>query len=140
MPIGKFFGSAYRLDARAQGVVRVDERRQTVTSDLQFSCASSAYEDAQISSNADQSDNRRPRSPLGNPASVDPTNGTSLGRNILLSNDLRLLSSRGTENHADMCDTTFGNEIKGIRLYQSLLSCANLDITTLNFDVSPEGI
>src|SRR5262249_46561763 len=32
MPIGKFFVSAERLGARAQGVVRVNERRQTVTS------------------------------------------------------------------------------------------------------------
>src|SRR5215471_5874149 len=32
MPIGKFFGSAYRLDARAQGVVRVHVWGQTVTS------------------------------------------------------------------------------------------------------------
>src|SRR5262245_32710033 len=32
MPIGKFCASAERLGARAQGVVRVDERRQTVTS------------------------------------------------------------------------------------------------------------
>ena len=32
MPIGKFFGSAYRLDARAQGVVRVRVWGQTVTS------------------------------------------------------------------------------------------------------------
>src|SRR5262249_7244934 len=30
--VGKFFASAERLGARAQGVVRVDERRQTVTS------------------------------------------------------------------------------------------------------------
>src|SRR6516164_607551 len=32
MPIGKFFGSAYRLDARAQGVVRVHVWGQMVTS------------------------------------------------------------------------------------------------------------
>jgi hypothetical protein len=32
MPIGKFFGSAYRLDARAQGVVRVHVWGHTVTS------------------------------------------------------------------------------------------------------------
>jgi hypothetical protein len=32
MPIGKFFGSAYRLAARAQGVVRVHVWGQTVTS------------------------------------------------------------------------------------------------------------
>ena len=32
MPIGKFVGSAYRLDARAQGVVRVHVWGQTVTS------------------------------------------------------------------------------------------------------------
>jgi hypothetical protein len=32
MPIGKFLASAERLGAWAQGVVRVKERRQTVTS------------------------------------------------------------------------------------------------------------
>ena len=32
MPIGKFFASAERLGARAQGVVRVNQRRQTITS------------------------------------------------------------------------------------------------------------
>ena len=49
MPIGKSFGSADRPGARAQGVVRVNAWRQTITSDRQFSCARSAYEDARIS-------------------------------------------------------------------------------------------
>ena len=49
MPIGKFFGSAERLGARAQGVVIVNARRHTITCDPQFGCARSAYEDARIS-------------------------------------------------------------------------------------------
>ncbi len=49
MPIGKSFGSAYRPGAGAQGVVIVNARRQTVTSDPQLRCARSAYEDARIS-------------------------------------------------------------------------------------------
>ena len=49
MPIGKFFGSAERLGARAQGVVIVNALIQMMISDRQFSYARSAYEDALIS-------------------------------------------------------------------------------------------
>jgi hypothetical protein len=49
MPIGKFFGSAERLGARAQGVVRVNVRRQKATYDHKFNYARSAYEGARIS-------------------------------------------------------------------------------------------
>jgi hypothetical protein len=48
-PIEKFFGSAECLGSRAQGVVIVNARKQTVTSDHQLSCTRSAYEDARIS-------------------------------------------------------------------------------------------
>jgi hypothetical protein len=48
-PIGKFFGSAERLGARAQGVVIVNARRETAAADRQFSCVRSAEEDVWIS-------------------------------------------------------------------------------------------
>jgi hypothetical protein len=42
LPILNFFGSAYHPVTQAQRVVIVNARRQTVTSDLEFSCSRSA--------------------------------------------------------------------------------------------------
>jgi hypothetical protein len=61
-------------------------------------------------------------------------------RNILQSNDLRILFSHRSENHSDMCDTTFGYEARGFRFYDYMLSRENSDVKTLNLDVNPEGV
>jgi hypothetical protein len=55
-------------------LVIVNARRRTFASDHQFSCVRALRMKTHgFRGNADQSDNRRPRSPLGNPASVDQT-------------------------------------------------------------------
>ena len=39
-----------------------------------------------------------------------------------------------------MCRATFGSETRGFRFYKSVLSCANFEVTVLNFDVNLEEL
>lgn len=69
-------------------------------------------------------------------ASVRQTNGASLRHNSLLSKGLRLPFDRLSETHADVRDTTLGYKTRGFRIHESLLSCANFDVTPPNLDVN----